>query len=551
MRESGRPGAPARAKAATWPASRRVHGMLTPNAHTGRGFDRAACAARLPSRRRFARSVRTMPIMLIVAGAVLCHAGQAPGSEPGKDAPDPLDLTLGDSVFLVLKNNRTLVNSRLDREVQRFSLRVAENAFRPHITVGPYLERSHSDPAEDIDKGGVSSTVTLRVPTGGELGVRWSGGGVSPSSPSTRYSQELAFSFKQPLLRGAGVGYNTAPVRIARLTQRINVLALRQTVIDVVSSVIRSYRDYMRAERRVEIRAKSLQRARDLLAVNELLVRSGRMAERDIVQTKADIAGRELELIAARNGLDGARLSLTDILDIDSRTPIRLTDTLGGILAGEPARANVADSVETALRHRPDYLRAEFGIRNAETRVKVAENERRWDLSATLSTRFANTDETAAGAVSGLGDTDYSMRLDLTVPLGPAAVDPAELKRVQATVGLRKARNDLLDLRQRIDIEVSNAVREVELSRRQVALTRTARELVQEKTEIEKEKLRLGLSSNFRLVAFEDDLVAAQNAELDAAISYHAALTSLDRILGTTLERWGIAIGDVERAGTR
>ena len=60
----------------------------------------------------------------------------------------------------------------------------------------------------------------------------------------------------------------------------------------------------MRAERRAAIRAASLERARDLLAVSELLVGTDRMAERDIVQTKADIASRELRLIAARNDLD-------------------------------------------------------------------------------------------------------------------------------------------------------------------------------------------------------------------------------------------------------
>ena len=522
--------------------------MLTSNAPASRGCKRTACATRLPRRQPPVRSLRTATAALLVAAAVSCHAGQAAGDESRQDAPDRLDLTLEDSIHLALENNRTLVNARLDREVERFSLRVAENAFLPHVTVGPYVERSRAGPADDIDEGGLSSTVTLRIPTGGEFGVRWSGGGVSPS---TRYSHELAFTFTQPLLRGAGAGVNTAPVRTARLTEEINVLALKQTVIDVVSAVIGRYRDYMQAERRVDIRAKSLQRARDLLEVNELLVRSGRMAERDIVQTEADIAGRELQLIAARNGLDSARLALTDILDIDSRTRIRPADTLDGLLGPEPAPADVAGSVETALRHRPDYLRAELGIGNAETRLEVAENERLWDLSATLSASFSHADETAAGALSRLEHTDYSIRLGLTVPLGPAAVDPAELNHVQAAIGLRKARNDLADLRQRIDIEVSNAVREVELSRRQVDLARTARELVQQKTEIEKEKLRLGLSSNFRLVAFEDDLVAAQNAELDAAVSYHAALTSLDRILGTTLESWGIGIGGMERAGVR
>ena len=451
---------------------------------------------------------------------------------------------------MVLRNNRRLIDVRLDRVVERFSLRVAENRFRPHVTVGPYVERSHTEPSVDTGSAGLTSAVTLRVPTGGEFAVRLgSGGSTGDVEPESRWSNELELAFRQPLLRGAGTEIDTAPVRIARIEERIAVLALRQAVADVVSAAVGRYRDYMQAEHRVAIRTGSLERARELLAVNELLVETGRMAERDIVQTRADIAGRELRLIAARNDLEAARLALTDILDVDSGTSIGLADTLTDIEDLDPVPTEVEQGVETALLRRPDYLRAVLGIRNAEARAAVAEDALRWDLSATLSTRFAQSGE--AFGDGGFGDPDYGIRLDLAIPLGPAAVDPAKREHVAASVALRKARNDLAELRQRIDIEVRNAVREVELSRRQAALARTARELVDEKTEIEKEKLRLGLSSNFQLVAFEDDLVAAENSELDARIAYLNALTSLDRTLGVTLERWNIGLEELDRDPAR
>ena len=157
-----------------------------------------------------------------------------------------------------------------------------------------------------------------------------------------RYVNELEFTFRQPLLRGAGVEVNTAAVKTARHRDEIAVLALRQTIADVVSSVVRRYRAYGQAERGVDIRSKSLARARELLAVNRLLVRTGRMAARDIVQTRADIAGRELQLIAARNRLDAARVALIDILDIDTGTRLRLTDRLS---AGRGTDAALADLV--------------------------------------------------------------------------------------------------------------------------------------------------------------------------------------------------------------
>ena len=487
----------------------------------------------------------------------LCCPGHGRAAEPDAAEPASLSLTLGEAVHMVLRNNRRLLDARLGRVVERFSLRVAENRFRPHLTVGPYAEWSATEPLRtgpSVDTGtaGLTSGVTLRIPTGGEFAVRLnSGASTGDVAPESRYSSDLELAFRQPLLRGAGKEIDTAPVRVARIEERINVLTLRQAIMDIVSAAIRRYRDYMRAERRVAIQSGSLERARELLAVNELLVGTGRMAARDIVQTRADIASRELGLIAARNDLDTARLALLDILDIDSGTAIDLADTVTDIgeLDLAPTDVDVHQGVETALLHRPDYLRAVLGIRNAETRVTVAEDALKWDLSATLSTRFAQSGETFGGG--GFGEPDYGIRLDLAIPLGRAEVDPDRRELVAAAIALRRARNDLADQRQRIDIEVSNAVREVELSRRQAALARTARELVDEKTEIEKEKLRLGLSSNFRLVVFEDDLVAAENSELNAHIAYLNALTSLDETLGVTLERWNIELEELDRDPVR
>ncbi len=499
------------------------------------------------------RAVPARVVSYLVAAGLLCCTAHGFAQSPQGDAPAQLHLSLEAAIALAMRNNRELIRAQLGRVSERFALRIAENKFRPEITLGSRLDRTYTSPSADVHTLGLSSTVALRIPTGGAFGVELSSGrrtGEIDSSLS-RYATELRFTFTQPLLRGGGIGVNTASVRIARMLDEINLQTLRQTIIDVVFRVTQHYRDYLQAAYRVDIRRQSLQRARDLLSENELLVRTGRMAERDIVQTRADIASRELLLLSAENRLDAARLALTDILDIDSATRIRLTDPPEATLSADPGTATLAERIETALDHRPDYRRAVLGIDIAETEVLVADNERKWDLDAILSANFTGMDDSLGRAADRLDNTDYSARLNLSIPIGAGTVDPRRQKQVVAAINLRQARVELADARQRIDIEVSNAVREVELSRRQVELARSALELAEQKTALEKEKLRLGLSSNFRLVAFEEDLVSAQNRELDALIAYRAALRSLDRTLGTTLERWNIEVDEAGREGMR
>ncbi|MEE8415337.1 MAG: TolC family protein [Desulfobacterales bacterium] len=87
-----------------------------------------------------------------------------------------------------------------------------------------------------------------------------------------------------------------------------------------------------------------------------------------------------------------------------------------------------------------------------------------------------------------------------------------------------------------MEIEVLDLIRNVESRLKQLDLARRARKLSKQKLEIEQEKLRAGMSSNFQIVTFQNDLLNAQNSEVVATIDYRNALTALDQVQGTTLD---------------
>lgn len=93
-----------------------------------------------------------------------------------------------------------------------------------------------------------------------------------------------------------------------------------------------------------------------------------------------------------------------------------------------------------------------------------------------------------------------------------------------------------------IEIEVQNAIREVGMKYKALELAREARKLSEQKLEIENVKLKLGRTTNFQLVSFQNDLKSRQDSELAALTAYLGAIDTLDSKLGVTLNRWGIAI---------
>ena len=454
-------------------------------------------------------------------------AGCLAAAQPAPGTALERDLTLADCILLAVQNNRDLAAGRLDRLAGRLSLEGAEDAFRPAAELGVAVERGLDASAFDV-----SPRVTLRIPTGGRFGLSANNRVTSDHSAA----QFVELQFVQPLLKGAGVAVGTAGLVRARRTEQIGVLAFEAAVMALVTRTIYAYRSVIRAMRAVDIAERSLQRARELLAVNRVLIEAGRMAQQDIVQTEASVAERELSLTEARDARDDAELALLGILDIDSRTRVRPTEAL----TLDPPPNDADRSVDVALRNRPDYQQALLDIENADTALLVADDARDWELDLTTSARFGHSGRSLSEAYSRF-DEDYGVGLGLSIPLGANKALQRRNWRL-ARIAVQKSRLRLAELRQAIDLEVRGAVRDVEVQWRRVELARQSRRLAERKLEVERIKLNAGLSSNFRLVRFEDDLVRTQNAEVGATIAYLNALTALDRALGTTLETWQIDV---------
>ena len=436
-----------------------------------------------------------------------------------------LELTLGRAIRLALHNSRFLLVARHGRVTDRFELEVAEDRYRPTASVGV----SASDGNRRSESAEISAGPRLRVPTGGAFNLRW-----SEPLAGRNVAGSWTLGFSQPLLKGFGPGIDSAPLRIARIRERMNDLSFRQTVATIVESVIPAYRLVIQAHRALAISRDSLARSKKQLAINRSLIRVGRLAEREIVQTEAEIAVRELALAESRNRLHSATVDLVSILDVDAATRIIPMDTT---LTVEALHPDPQQSIATAFAVRTDYRRAQLNKEIAAIEVRLTENDTRWDLRLTANV--------SRGGAEG---RDYGVALGLMVPLGDRR---DELWLLRAKNRLRNAEIALVELRQSIRIEVRQAVREVEVGLRRIELSRKARELAEKQLEVERRKLALGLTSAYQLTAVEDDVIGAQNAELDAIVSYLNAGASLDRALGTTLRTWEIDVEEVESGSGR
>jgi len=444
---------------------------------------------------------------------------QPPSSvAPIPDAATEIAMTLEDAIQRALEYNRSLLNRRLDREVDRFALDVAGDRFRPQLSLQPFVSRSRLDRRTG---GGVRTT--LRVPTGAEFALVWD----EAVSREFEDTSAITLSLSQPLLRGALGGAETAPLRRAQMREQIQFLGLRWAVADLVVAVEGAYRGLIAASRQVEIGETALRRAQEELEATLALISAGRVARRESIRSEATIANRELSLARIRNRLEEANLRLADILELGRDARIRPLDTP----SATPGQEASEPPLGAVLRRREDFLQAEIYIELARVDLSVASNTVLPDLRVGLDL-----------SRDGFGRSDAVVRVDASIPLTDRV---PRLDRLSARNEVRKAERDLAELRESIGIELRQAVNDVEVGLQLIELAGNARVLAEENLEIEREKFNYGLSSTFEVAASSDELVGAEQAEVDAILSLLDAQTRLERVSGLTLSRWGIRLEEV------
>ncbi len=457
-----------------------------------------------------------------------------PNQQESAPKGQTVKLTLSDVVILALENNRPLKNAYLERIAQRQDLAVAEAKFLPTFTpsVSVAIAQFGSDTLTANGGLNVGTTVSVKVPTGGELSFRLaansqtSNTNVSTLDPNSDiFGSNLQLSFRQPLLRGAGINLNRASIDIAQLNEQVNILALKSTLINTITNVIYAYRNLLQAQERVKIEQRSLELAQQILEVNRALIEAGRLAPVDIVQSETAVANRQVSLLDARNNLEATKLTLLDILDLDQNIDIESGETL----TAQPITFDSNNLRQLAFENRPDYLSAQLNQKTAQLALLLAEDEQSWDLN--LITSFNNTLDSTSDLRAGLVlSREFG---DLT----------QEQRVVRSQINLLQSQNTLQDLNDSIKIQVTDGIRDVNLRYSQVELARKATVLSEQQLDIEREKQRLGRGGGiFEVVRLQNELADARNAELNATIAYLNALTKLDQTLGITLDTWQVTV---------
>lgn len=448
-----------------------------------------------------------------------------------------LPLKLADAVYLALQNNRDLKIAYLQRILDQKQLAETASQFNPTFTPQLSLNMNNNQNGSNSNNNitaGLSASLNWKIPTGGNLTLTWQGqnqllrnNSLDISSETNTLSQNLNFNFSQPLLRGFGTGLNTLSIQRARLTENANVLNLKNTISQTITTTIVSYRSLLLAQERLKIEQLSVANAKKDLERLQALFEFGRIPKNDLVERQADIAQQEVNLLNTQTNLEQAISDLVKIIDLPINKKLVAVEK-----PQPPTSLNLptfAEMLELAKANNSGYLAAINAVENAKFGITEAKNQQQLDLRLNFGYGF--------NSASNTQDTNnLSSSLTLSREFGNLSQDNAVAK---SEINLQSANYTLAKTQDNLNEELKTRNRNVNDTFTQINLAQEARKLAEARVINAKERMRLGSNISMTdIINFEKSLVDAQNQELNAIINHLNSMTQLEQFLGITLNQW-------------
>ena len=478
------------------------------------------------------------------------------------NANEPLSLTLQETIETVLKNNISISVQSYNSKINEQFIFEKEADFDPTVdfefTVGEETRQSASTLADsktrDLDYDWDFS-VSQKFVTGGDYELTMDNNKNQSSSSRTSlnpiYSSDLALTVTQPLLKDFGIDLNKREIYIAKNDQKISDHQFTEKVIATIAETENIYWDLVFSIEDLKVKETSLQRARDLEKQVKAQVDVGTLAELEILQAKSNVASREERLLNAQNLIDDNGDNLKSILNFsfDSEEGLKEIIPADSPVFEPGAENSLEEALKTALIHRPDLLAKKMELENRNIEAKYNENQTlpTLDLVGSLGLNGLSGDSSTKNgsydsALSEAFSTDFRLwqfGINLSYPLGNrAAKSKLAIKRLEVAQLLL----NIKDLEKTIVVEVREAHRQIKTDIKRVKATRVARKLAEEKLNAEEKKFKVGLSTSFNVLAFQEDLAEEQSNEIKAVIDYNKSLTRLNQVMARTLEAHDIKL---------
>lgn len=449
-------------------------------------------------------------------------------------------LSLREAILLALRYNPNIQNAELDRIIQRYQLRLAHNEFELQYALGgsAAVERSrYSGVGTTTNKTYLASPeFNLKTKLGTKIGLNID----NNVSNYNSYSPVLNFSINQPLLRDFGKAANEAGLLDALDNEWLNKLNLQQAVIDQITQVITAYRTLILGANNLQNQKLQLKEAQKAYEISEKKIKAGQLEPTGTIQQSYQIESLHLMVEQAENDFKIAAQELLQTVGLDPKMRLAVPSN---VVMDNIRTPKLQESIDWALEHNMQYLALKMQLRADERAYKVAQNQQLWQLDVGANIQGGRISDVDGNhglpAIYNGQNINQTARITLTIPLHDIN---RRSQMISAKVRLEKDRLNLIAMKRSLETLITNIINNIESLAKRYQLAEKQVTLAEQSYALEKKKQQAGITSTLDVNNTQNQLIQAQMGLISAKIAYLNQLSTLEQILGKTLEQWHIRL---------
>ena len=401
--------------------------------------------------------------------------------------------TLQDCIDYAMENNITLKKSQLKKQSATEDLKGAKAALLPTVSASTNQSLGYQ-PWKDTGMAYVTN------------------GTVNTKVDKTSYNGSYSLSGQWTVWNG---GRNTNTIKLDRLAEQEAELSSRETANSIQERIAQIFSQILYLDESVKVNEQMLETSKKNEERGQEMLNVGKMSKADLAQLSAQRANDEYSIVEAKTQLMNYKLQMKQLLEITDETEFDVAVPEIGdemILAAIPALQTV---YEEALLSRPEIERSQLAVKGSEVSVSIAKAGWMPNVSVTGGV------STSTNSLSGTGwgsqfksNVNTQLGLGVSMPIydgrsTKTAVNKAKIQQLQA-------RLDLQDLQKTLYSDIQgywiNAVNNQE----KYKAAKSSVESAQQSYDLLSEQFRLGLKNIVELLAGKDNLLNAQQNQLQS-----------------------------------
>ena len=401
--------------------------------------------------------------------------------------------TLQDCIDYAMENNITLKKSQLQKQSATEDLKGAKAALLPTVSASTNQSLGYQ-PWKDTGMAYVTN------------------GTVNTKVDKTSYNGSYSLNGQWTVWNG---GRNINTIKLDRLAEQEADLSARETANSIQERIAQLYSQILYLDENVKVNEQMLETSKKNEERGREMLNVGKMSKADLAQLSAQRANDEYGIVETRSQLLNYKLQLKQLLEITDESEFDVAVPEIGeerILAEIPALQTV---YEEALLSRPEIERSQLSVKSSEVSVSIAKAG--WMPNVSLTggvTTSTNSLSNNGWGSQFKSNVNTQLGVGVSMPIydgrsTKTAVNKAKIQQLQA-------RLDLQDLQKTLYSDIQQYWLNAVNNQEKYKAAKSSVESAQQSYDLLSEQFRLGLKNIVELLSGKDNLLNAQQNQLQS-----------------------------------